>query len=308
MNALEKTLVKMKKNNVRCECNCTFEKLTTLGCGGKIYLTLFPESVSQLVFVAKYLYRHKITHCFLGHGSNVLASDDFYSGVAVVTSFVRDFSVQGDTVVASCGMSTSKLCSQLVNRGLTGGEFLGCLPATVGGAVVCNAGCFGQSVQDVVQSVVVLHNGKREKLSKEQCRFVKRGSIFKNNGDFLVLQVKMRFEKSTPAKVQEKLSQMRQKKAATQPLGCRSAGCVLFNDKIALSKLIDEAHLKGYRVGGAQVSEKHAGFVINLDKATSTDIYLLIRYIKKTLAEKFGVSAKLEVCLVNFPTDAEQLF
>lgn len=106
----------MKKNNVRCECNCTFEKLTTLGCGGKIYLTLFPESVSQLVFVAKYLYRHKITHCFLGHGSNVLASDDFYNGVAVVTSFVRDFSVQGDTVVASCGMSTSKLCSQLVNQ------------------------------------------------------------------------------------------------------------------------------------------------------------------------------------------------
>ena len=178
MNALEKTLVKMKKNNVRCECNCTFEKLTTLGCGGKIYLTLFPESVSQLVFVAKYLYRHKITHCFLGHGSNVLASDDFYNGVAVVTSFVRDFSVQGDTVVASCGMSTSKLCSQLVNRGLTGAEFFGCLPATVGGAVVCNAGCFGQSVQDVVQSVVVLHNGKREKLSKEQCRFVKRCSIF----------------------------------------------------------------------------------------------------------------------------------
>ena len=99
MNALEKTLVKMKKNNVRCECNCTFEKLTTLGCGGKIYLTLFPESVSLLVFVAKYLYRHKITHCFLGHGSNVLASADFYTGVEVVTSFVRDFSVQGDTVL-----------------------------------------------------------------------------------------------------------------------------------------------------------------------------------------------------------------
>lgn len=300
MKKLQKTVAKMKKKKVDLEQDCTFAKLTTLGCGGKIYVTLYPVSIKQLIFVVRYLLRHKVPYCILGHGSNVLASDNVYNGVVVVTSRIKDFHIDCQTVVASCGVSTSKLCSELVRNGLTGGEFFGCLPATVGGAVVCNAGCFNQCAQQVVKSVVVMHKGKIRRLTNKQCNFKKRNSLFKNNKDYVILQVTMRFPKASPVQIQETVADMRQRKSQTQPLGCRSAGCVLYSDKAAVSRLIDQAGLKGFKLGGAQVSEKHAGFVINLDKATSRDIYLMIEYVKNTVFEKFGVLPKTELCLVNF--------
>lgn len=305
MDKLQKTVEKMQKRRVATERDCTFAKLTTLGCGGTVNVALYPSSVKQLIFILRYLLRHKVPHCILGHGSNVLASDNYYNGVVVVTSRVREICVEGQTVVASCGVSTSKLCSELVRNGLTGGEFFGCLPATVGGAVVCNAGCFGQSAQQVVKSVVVLYKGRLRRLTNKQCNFQKRSSLFKNNADYVVLQVAMMFPKASPVQIQATVADMRKRKAQTQPLGCRSAGCVLYSDKTAVSRLIDQAGLKGFRLGGAQVSEKHAGFVINLDKATSRDIYLLIEYVKNTVHEKFGVLPKTELCLINFATPIE---
>lgn len=300
MNPLVRTLIKMKKNLVHIDVNCTFRKLTTLGVGGTIYLTLFPNSQKQLIFVSRYLNRHKIRHCYLGAGSNVLASDEPYEGVAVVTTQVKDIYTDGLSVTASCGVSTSKLCSELVRHGLSGGEFFGCLPATVGGAVVCNAGCFGQCAADVVQSVTVLHKGRIKTLKNSQCGFARRQSMFKNSKDYVVLSAKMLFTKADPCRIQQVLSQMREQKAAAQPLGVRSAGCVLYNEEVAVSRLIDTAGLKGYRIGGAEISEKHAGFVINVDKAASSDIYLLIEYMKRTLAEKYGVRAETELCLINY--------
>lgn len=300
MNPLVKTLLKMKKNSIATDVNCTFSKLTTLGTGGTIFLTVYPESAKQLVFVARYLVRHKIRHCYLGMGSNILASDEPFCGVVVVTTRVKETAIDGNFVTASCGVSTSKLCAELVKHGLTGGEFFGCLPATVGGAVVCNAGCFGQCAADVVESVTVLHKTKVKTLPNSRCNFAKRQSLFKNNDEYVVLLVKMRFAKADPKEVESLLKRMRDAKSAAQPLGVRSAGCVLYNEEVSVSKLIDAAGLKGFRIGGAEVSQKHAGFVINVDKATSSDIYLLINYLKRTLSEKFGVSAQTELCLVNF--------
>ncbi len=296
----EKLCLSMKKKGVEALRDKSFSQLTTFGCGGEISVTLCPKTVKQLIFVAKYLRRHKIRHCFLGRGSNVLASDADYCGVAVSTVGVNEIFVQDVRVVADCGAATSSLAKVLAKNGLTGGEFFGCLPATVGGAVVCNAGCFGQSASGVVESVFVLRKGKPMWLSKEQCDFSVRESVFKNNQDFVVLQVKMQFKKALPSQVKARIDRMIQKKVQTQPLSERSAGCVLFNDKVAVSRLVDIAGLKGFKLGGAQVSEKHAGFVINLDKATSKDIYLLIRYVKNVLLEKFGTKAITEVCLINF--------
>lgn len=300
MDKIQKLLAKCEKLQIPTDVNCTFAKLTTFGCGGQIRLTVFPTTAKQLTFVARKLSKRKIPHCFLGHGSNVLASDDFYNGVAVVTKQLKDFYVNGQYVVASCGVSTAKLCSELVRSGLTGGEFFGCLPATVGGATVCNAGCFKQCVAHVVQGVTVLYKGKKRYLTKAQCKFGYRTSIFKNNNDYLVLQVHMRFAKTAPRQIQATLTEMRNRKSQTQPLNARSAGCVLYSDKGVVSRLVDQAGLKGFKIGGAQVSEKHAGFVINLDKATAKDIYLLIEYVKSTVSEKFGILPQTELCLINF--------
>lgn len=300
MTALEKTAAKMKKYGVPCEQNVTFRKLTTLGCGGKIYLTVYPETVRQLVRVAKYLHRKKVPHVFVGMGSNILASDVDFMGVAVVTRKVSGVHIAGQRAEVLCGTSTAALSDILTKNGLSGGEFFGCLPATVGGVTVCNAGCFGQSVRQVVESVTVLHNGRLKKLSAAQCRFSTRTSIFKNNGSYVVLKTVMRFPRAPIRHIKETLANMRKTKSATQPLNARSAGCVLYSEKTSVSRLIDQAGLKGFTIGGAAVSEKHAGFVINLDKAAATDIYLLIEYLKNTVHEKYGVLPETELCLVNF--------
>lgn len=297
---LHKTAAIMSKKGIKTVQNCTFSHLTTIGTGGNISLTLYPTSVSLLVFATRYLLRHRIPHCFLGNGSNVLASDDDYNGVVVVTTQVKQLSVHGNVVVATCGVTTSKLCAELVQNGLAGGEFFGCLPATVGGATVCNAGCFGQCVSQVVQSVTALYRGRLRTLSRKQCCFDKRNSIFKNNNDYLVLQVEMKFHTDSPKQIQLRLADMRKKKSDTQPLGYRSAGSVLFSKQVPVSRFIDQAGLKGFRLGGAQVSEKHAGFVINLDKASSKDIYLLVQYIQDTLKHRYGIMSEVELCLINF--------
>lgn len=299
MDALSEIKKTVEKHGVACKTDVTFQKLTTLGTGGKIALTVYPQDVRQLVWVARLLKRRKTPHVFVGNGSNILAGDSAYGGVAVVTKGVCKVVTDGQYVTACCGANTVSVAAELIKQGLTGGEFLGCIPATVGGAVVCNAGCFNQCAAQIVESVEVLYKGRVRRIPVEQCKFGKRTSLFKNNADYLVLSATFRFPRASSAQVRQTLSDMRKKKAETQPLGVKSAGCVLYDEKVAVSKLIDQAGLKGFTIGGAQVSKKHAGFVINLDKATSTDIYLLIEFVKNTLREKFGVVPQTELCFVN---------
>lgn len=304
---MDKLLSRMKKIRVEARLDASFDKLTTIGTGGKICVALFPDALPKLVKTLRFLRRSRVNFVVLGRGSNVLASDGFFDGAAVVTTRVNNFSVRGRYVVAQCGASAAALSRALADNGLTGGEFLSCLPATVGGAAVGNAGCFNQCMKDVVVSVVALQKGKVRRVSAKNCQFAFRGSAFKQSGD-VVLSVKMRFQPSSPDKVRETVARMREKKASTQPLNARSAGCVLFHENVALSRLIDEMGFKGYRVGGAQVSEKHAGFVVNIDKSTSLDIYLIIQRLRAALWERYGIRARTEVRLINFAEDEYDFF
>ena len=302
MDNLNKIVRAVTKRGISMKTDVTFQKLTTFRTGGSIALTVYPKDIRELVWLARLLKKNKAPHVFLGNGSNVLCGDGPYDGVVVVTKGVNKIFVDGQYVTAYCGANTAAVSVKLVENGLTGGEFFGCIPATVGGAVVCNAGCFKQSVSQVVTSVEVLYKGRRKTLTNSQCAFTKRTSVFKNNPDYLVLSVNLRFPRAASIQVRQTLSDMRKRKAETQPLNARSAGCVLYDEKVAVSRLIDQAGLKGFTIGGAQVSKKHAGFVINLDKATSTDIYLLIEFVKDTLREKFGIQAHTELCFVNMDT------
>ena len=301
----ELILSKMKKFSVETCLDKRFGELTTLGCGGKICITVFPSNERQLVKSVRLLRRLKVTYCILGRGSNVLASDDDYDGVVVVTTKMKSWRVVGRTVYALAGASTVTLANELKNRGLTGGEFLACLPATVGGATVTNAGCFGQQMKDVVRQVKVLKCDKIRRLSAKLCRFGKRKSVFSQENDYVILSVTMKFQRGNTDEISQRIKEMRAKKAETQPLDFRSAGSALYHDKVALSRLLDIAGLKGYTVGRAQVSTKHAGFVVNLDKATSRDIYLVIRHMQSTLLQRFGLDALMEIRLINFSEDTK---
>ena len=296
----ELILSKMKKYSVQTSTGKAFSELTTLGCGGKIKITIYPDSVRKLVKAVRLLDKLEVAYCIVGRGSNLLASDDEYDGVAIVTTKMRAFRVVGRNVYALAGASTVAIGSELKKRGLTGGEFLACLPATVGGAAVTNAGCYGQQMNDIVRGVKALYCDKISRLSAKRCKFGKRKSVFSSNDGYVILSVRMRLRRSTPNEVARRITEMREKKAATQPLNYRSAGSALYHDKVAVSRLLDEAGLKGYTVGGAQVSTKHAGFVVNLDKATSKDIYLVMRHMQTTLRERYGIDAKTEIRLINF--------
>ena len=290
---------RLGKRGVKVVSGLSFAELTTFGCGGKVKLTAYPTTVRQLVYTVKLLDKLKVNYVLLGKGSNVLASDNDYDGVAVVTAGITNVQIRGTTVYALAGTSTLSLAHALQIAGLTGGEFFACLPATVGGAVVGNAGCFGQDVGKIVHGVEILHRGRRKWLKNSKCHFGKRNSVFKN-GDYVVLAARFKLARSTPDVVKSNIEQMRHRKAASQPLNYRSAGCVFYHDTVSISRLIDQAGLKGYRVGGAMVSTKHAGFVLNVDKATAKDIYLVTQHVAETIWQRYGIRAKLEIRLINF--------
>lgn len=304
---LDNILEKMKNLHVKTRLDAGFDKLTTLGTGGKICAAVFPDTISQLTKVIRYCDKMGVSTVILGRGSNVLASDAYFDGVVIVTTGINKFRIKGCRAAAQCGASTSALARALAENGLSGGEFLACLPATVGGAVVGNAGCFDEEIKDILKQVTVLKNGKICRIKGKNCKFAKRDSIFKHN-DWIVLEAKFKFKRSERDKVRRTIAQMRVQKAQTQPLDARSAGCVLFHDSVSVSRLIDEMGYKGYRVGGAEVSTKHAGFILNIDKAASLDIYLIIRDLQRALWERYGIIAKREVSLVNFAEDNNDVF
>lgn len=150
MDAVNKVLGAVRKRNVAYKTDESFQQLTTFGTGGNVALTVYPANVRQLTWLAQLLARVKAPHVFVGNGSNILAGDGFYNGVAVVTKGVNQVFTDGQYVTAQCGANTASVAAELVKNGLGGGEFFGCIPATVGGAVACNAGCYEQSVSQVL--------------------------------------------------------------------------------------------------------------------------------------------------------------
>ena len=303
----QKIVSKMHTLGIATNTNCTFAQLTTLGVGGEIALTIYPNKTTQLISATRYLRHNKIPFYLLGKGSNVLASDDHFDGVVISTKNLNNIATDGNFVTADCGASTAKVAQICVAKGLAGGEFLACLPASVGGVTVCNAGCFGQCAKDIVHSVKVWHNGVVKTLTNKHCNFTHRNSIFKN-ANYVILQVTFCFQPSTPTQVAHKIQWMKTQKAKTQPLGAKTAGCVLYNESVPLSQLIDELGLKGYQIGQAKVSKKHAGFVINIDKCTSKDIYLLVSYIQQALWERYKVTSHIELNLLNFAEVTNDIF
>ena len=251
------------------------------------------------------MWNSKIKEEFAKDGHDI---NDYFDGVVVVTTKMKALRIRGRRACVQAGASTVTVASELKKRGLSGGEFFACLPATIGGAVVTNAGCFGQQVSDVVRSVKVLCNGKIRTWGRKKCNFGKRKSVFSQKNGLTILSVAMIFTRSNSREVGARIDEMRAKKSASQPLNFRSAGSALYHDRVAVSRLLDEAGLKGYTVGGAQVSTKHAGFVINIDKATSKDIYLVMRHMQSTLKRRFGIDAKFEIRLINFGEEFNEEF
>ena len=291
---------------VQMRTDKTFAQLTTIGCGGKVAIVAYPTTFAQLKRCVKLAKRLQVNYLVLGRGSNFLASDNYFDGMVICTTKLNKMRRFATTVWCQCGANTARVATFCAKRSLCGAEFMYCLPATVGGAVVMNAGCFGYDTSQLVKKVWYLQDGKLKTALSSKCGFGKRSSIFKNS-DKIVVAVKLALGRGRAAEIAERSKMLLQAKKSTQPLGEKSFGSAFFNASGTASKLIDQAGLKNFQIGGAKVSNIHAGFVINIDKSSSYDIYLLLRHIKEQVFLQFGEQLTLEVQTVGFDNETHNL-
>lgn len=247
------------------------------------------------------LYKNQIPVTIIGNGSNLLVSDKGIRGAVIeVGKQMSDILVQGECITVQAGALLSKIAYEAYKNGLSGMEFAAGIPGSIGGAVVMNAGAYGGEMKDIVLSASVLkRDGTVLELSNEQLKFDYRHSCIVEQ-EYLVLDVKIRLHKAEPEQILQKMEELKEQRITKQPLEYPSAGSTFKRPKGNFAgKLIMDAGLSGYTVGGAQVSKKHCGFVVNKGGATATDIFALIQHIQKTVKERFGVELQTEVKLLG---------
>ena len=281
--------------------NEPMKKHTTFKTGGNADLMVFPNSAAQLSDVLSYCYRNGIRPLILGNGSNLLVSDD---GVRVpVINIGEGFDelrlVDETTVYAGAGTPLIRLCKFALEHALSGLEFAYGIPGTVGGAVFMNAGAYGGEMRDVVSSSQHLTlRGEPGVFEGESLRFGYRHSVYKEQPCVIIGAV-FRLQKSDPLLIQEKMQDLLQRRKDKQPLEYPSAGSVFKRPEgYFAGALIEQSGLKGKQIGGAAVSEKHAGFIVNLGDATTNDVLALIRLCRQTVKEEFGVTLETEIQMV----------
>ena len=283
------------KDNVRI--NEPMKNHTTFKIGGPAQYYVTPESVTQIQEVVSLCRDMNIPLHVIGNGSNILVGDDGVDGVvlALFNTF-SDYEIKDNVITAQAGMSLIKLAVIALREGLTGLEFASGIPGSVGGAVYMNAGAYDGQMKDVVTSVTVLDEaGNIRILGRDELDMGYRTSaVAKHN--MIVLQVIIELKAGDKEQIKDRMNQLSELRKQKQPLEYPSAGSTFKRPEgYFAGKLIADAGLKGYSIGGAAVSEKHAGFVVNIGGATAKDVVELTDYIKKRIIEQFGVTLELEI-------------
>lgn len=256
------------------------------------------EELSSLLIFAK---EHGICVTVMGNGSNMLVGDKGIRGLVIqIGPGLTDVEVSGEKVKAGAGILMSKLSAILLRESLTGFETLSGIPGTLGGGIFMNAGAYGGEIKDIVSKVnYVDENGQLHSVSGDECDFGYRHSIFCSGGKYIV-SAELTLKKGDYEEIKEAMADYNKRRSDKQPLAMPSAGSTFKRPQGHFAgKLIQDAGLMGYSVGGAAVSEKHAGFVVNNGGASAADVLGLIEYIQKTVMDKFGVMLEPEVRLIG---------
>ncbi len=273
---------------------------TSFRIGGPSALMLLPASAEELTEALRLLHARGVRPLLLGAGTNVLAPDEGLPGVTVLTRGVSAIEQTGpDTVTACCGALLSRLAVFAQERGLAGLEFAHGIPGTVGGGVFMNAGAYGGEIRQVaVRTTVILPDGTLKDYAGEEQGFRYRGSTFQA-AKGTVLRTEFRLTPGDPAEIRARMQDLAQRRRSKQPLELPSAGSAFKRPEGHYAgALIEAAGLKGFRIGGAAVSEKHAGFVVNLGGATAADVRALLAAVQQRVFEQSGVMLEPEIRLL----------
>ncbi len=274
---------------------------TTFRCGGPAALFLQPFDREQLVKLVMLLKSCGEPFFVLGNGSNLLVSDKGYDGCIISIAHLDDITLEHDTQIrAECGALNSAVASFAKDHSLTGFEFAAGIPGTIGGAMIMNAGAYGGEMKDIVISVTAIApSGEEVTISGSDCDFAYRTSRLKREG-FIVTGALLELTKGNPEDILARMTELALKRKEKQPLEYPSAGSTFKRPEgYFAGKLIEDAGLRGFTVGGAQVSEKHCGFVVNKGNATATDVFNLICEVKKRVLEDSGVELEPEVIMLG---------
>lgn len=290
-----------KKYNIKIKYNEPMSKYTSMKIGGPCDIMLFANSRDCLVEIIKSCYINNIPHCIIGKGSNLLISDNgLKKAVIIISSDFSEIHVSDDIITADAGASLNSVCSTALENDLTGFEFAYGIPGTVGGAVFMNAGAYDGEMKDVVVSCEYCDNlGNIYNTLGKNLNFSYRQSMFSSN-NFCILSVTLRLKKGNKSEIRTKMNDFMSRRRLKQPLEYPSAGST-FKRPVGdyASRLIDICGLKGYSVGGAQVSDKHSGFLINKEDASFTDMINLIDYVKKVVLDKTNYKLECEVIIME---------
>ncbi len=270
---------------------------TTFRVGGPCDCLVEIESTEQLIKIQNYLQLIEVPYAVIGNGSNLLAGDKGYRGVVLqIGSKMADIRVEGNRITAQAGALLSKIARVALEHGLTGLEFASGIPGSLGGAIVMNAGAYGGEMKQVVTSVTVVdREGEELTLDNETMEFGYRTSVIKTR-PFLVTEVTMELTPGDPAVIKAAMDELAAKRREKQPLEFPSAGSTFKRPEgYFAGELIMNAGLRGFQIGGAKVSDKHCGFVINTGDASAADVTKVICEVQKAVREQFGVELETEV-------------
>lgn len=290
-------------NEIGCEysTDVLLKDYTSFKIGGNADVMVFPDTVSRLSAVFSFAKNESLPVLVIGKGSNMLVDDDGFKGVVINTCRLDKIElIDDETIYCQSGASLSKLCRFALEHSLTGLEFAFGIPGTAGGAAYMNAGAYGGEMKDILVSCEhILSDGIGAKFNAEELNLRYRHSVY-SDSDMIITALILKLKKGDKAEIKAKMDELMSKRRDKQPLEYPSAGSTFKRPEgYFAGALIEQCGLKGFTVGGAQVSEKHAGFVINIGSATAADVCAVVKHCQQTVFEKVGVMLEPEIKIIK---------
>ena len=300
MNKYDKLEEIVGKDKVKY--NEKMSKYTTMRVGGPCDCIVFPDEISKIKEVIDFCKNENITFFVIGNGSNLLVKDEGIHGVVIKLGHrFGKIELDGEYILAYAGATMPTLSQLAKKNSLKGLEFACGIPGTIGGGVKMNAGAYGSQISDILYEVTYMDEKEEIKTIKNKdCSFGYRKSIFTINPNYVILSAKFKIERGNIDEIENKMKENSLARKAKQPLEYPNFGSVFKRPEgYFVGKLVDDAGLRGYKIGGAQVSTKHTGFIVNVDNATCKDVLDLIGYVQTTVYNKFNVKLTPEVIIIG---------
>ena len=276
---------------------------TTYKVGGKVRAIVYPKGKNELCELIKFLKEKQVKYFVLGNGSNVLFSDNLYDGIIIKLDCFNTIEYKdNNTIKVGAGVSLMKLSRDTVKKGLVGLEFADGIPATIGGAIFMNAGAYGSEMAKITKEVEIVNgNGEIISLSNKEMCFSYRTTWLQNNLDCVCIGATISLKEGNQEELMTLVLDRRNKRKNSQPLTYPSAGSVFRNPKdMYAGEIIEKLGLKGFSIGKAEISEKHANFIINKGNAKASDIKRIIDYVKEKVKNKHNIRLRVEQRLINW--------